>query len=528
MLIILPSAVLFAAALLVVVQGRVRSRLGTLWIILAGVAYLVWVGVVLLRLRFPGALEISNWLPGMISQDRLGFEFSPASWFIAINWLALLVCVVFANSALLEDRNSVFILAGSFGISALTLVSLISTSLLSFVITWTMIDFMEFVLLVRVIPEKQTVGKELISLTFRSAGTFLVIAALALSSGSGANASIGSANGFVYTLLILGAGLRMGVLPLHGTFIPEETVRRTMGSLSRLAAPISAFALLTQLPSFQGGAGQFPAIAIGAGIAAIFGAIMWATSLNDLNGRQYFVLALAGIGILSAIDGQPEFVVAVAGILVTVGGFLFTYPLKERRLLPAFVLLLLSVFGFPLTPYTGLWNGNWSVTRLVQLLAMAVVIFGVLRHYSKKENATADEETWITFFTRSGLIVLAVSPWLSLVWSKELISLKPGWWYSVILSAIVLAGFFYRIYFSSRLNKADRAMQFIRDIAVVGAKTLRNVLKFDWFFGVFSWFYKQLQQMIQFFESILEGEGGVLWSLVFLAILISVLASAGK
>lgn len=528
MLGILPFIVLLAASLLVLLLGRIRSRLGAIWMISAALAFFTWAGVILLHLRFPKALVFSNWLPGLISQDVIRFEYTHNLWILAICWLALLVCVVFAEAGSLENSNSNLILTGSFAVSAITLLSLTSSSLLTFLLTWALIDGIEFTLLSSLISDTELMKKTIISFAFRVTGTFLVIAALAISAQSGQGFEISSATGSVYTLLLIGVGFRLGVLPLHLSFTPSESIRRTLGTLLRLASPLSAFALLIQLPAATNISGPLMFVAILSTVAAIYGAAMWATAANELAGRQYWVLSLAGIGMLSAMQGQTGVVVAAAAMLITVGGFLFVFTTKERKHLPLFLLVLLSMTGLPFTPYAGLWEGGMSFIRLIQVISFAVLILGTFRLYTKKEEKKLVQENWISFFSTAGLIVLGLTPWLTLVWSKGLLKLSAGWWFSLILLGLLAAGFVLRVVFLNRLNKSDRATQLMRDMAVIGARSIRTFFRFDWLYSVFEWFYHQLQILVGLFEGVLEGEGGILWALVFLALLASVLMSVGK
>lgn len=532
MLGILPFVILLTISLLVLLLGRFRSRLGMIWIISAGIVYFNWVGVILLHLSFPKAFVISNWLPGQISTDAIRFEFTPGSWVLAIFWLALLVSVIFADASGLEDPHSSQILSGSLVLSAVTLLSLISSSLLAFLITWSLVDLIEFIILSRLISDTELIRKTIISFAFRITGTLFVIAALAVSKQTGQGLELSSASGAVYSLLILGVGFRLGVLPLQLPFTPSESIRRSMGTLLRLAAPVSAFALLIQLPAAESINGILLFVAILATLEAIYGALVWATSVNELAGRQYWSLSLAGLAMLAALKGQTSVVLACGGILITVGGFMFVQSVRERKYLIPFILMMVVMIGLPFTPFAGLWGFSggaaWSFTRLVQVTSMAILTYGTYRLYEKKEQKESAGQNWISFFATAGLVILAITPWVTLIWSTGLLQLNPGWWYSLIMLGIIAIGIVLRTFFMRRLKKSDRVVQFIRDVYVIGARSLRSFFRFDWFYSLFGWIFHQFQILVQFLESVMEGEGGILWAMVFLALLASVLASAGK
>jgi hypothetical protein len=502
--------------------------LGSTWIIAVLVSILTWLGVLLLHIHFPAAFSNAGWLPGGVSQDVLRFEFNEQSWLLALCWLALLVCVVAASSANLEAPNSVLVLSGSFAIASVTLLSILSASLLAFVITWTLIDLVEFILLAFTINDREMMTTEIVDITLRIGGTFLVVAALAISSHQGGGVELSNAGTDIYTLLIGGGFLRMGVLPLRPSFSPDEPVRRTLATLYRLSSLVSAFALLVQLPVAPFSQDSLWFVYLAATVATVFGALMWATGVNELSGRQYWALSLAGIGTLAVMRGQSALALASACILITLGGFLFTTPQQQGRQTPFFIFLLLSATGLPFTPYPAAWTGEWSILRIVQIFALALLLFGALRFYQRKETISAKRETWVSFFTQQGLIIISLSSWAVLIWNRNFLPLQPGWGYAFILVGFFLFLVIYQLYFRQRLAREDRATQFTRDLITASARGLRNFFRFDWLLNFILWVYRQFQIGIQFVEGTLEGEGGVLWSLVFLALLISVLVGAGQ
>jgi hypothetical protein len=49
-----------------------------------------------------------------------------------------------------------------------------------------------------------------------------------------------------------------------------------------------------------------------------------------------------------------------------------------------------------------------------------------------------------------------------------------------------------------------------------------------WLYGALSWIYRVVQSVIQLLTAVLEGDGGFLWSLVLLALLVSIFISRGQ
>ena len=56
-------------------------------------------------------------------------------------------------------------------------------------------------------------------------------------------------------------------------------------------------------------------------------------------------------------------------------------------------------------------------------------------------------------------------------------------------------------------------------------RVLNTLLRLDWLYRLVGFSYRVAQSMVRALTRILEGEGGVLWVLVLLALLVSLLQS---
>jgi hypothetical protein len=54
-----------------------------------------------------------------------------------------------------------------------------------------------------------------------------------------------------------------------------------------------------------------------------------------------------------------------------------------------------------------------------------------------------------------------------------------------------------------------------------------EIFSLRWFFNSFSWVYNAVGQALASLNSLLEGEGGVLWALLLVALLVSLVAQLG-
>jgi hypothetical protein len=74
------------------------------------------------------------------------------------------------------------------------------------------------------------------------------------------------------------------------------------------------------------------------------------------------------------------------------------------------------------------------------------------------------------------------------------------------------------------LAALSRRVEAIPDRAVM---VIRGLLSFGWLYRVLWQFYQGAGRLLNFMTTILEGDGGILWSLLLLALLMAYFVSRG-
>jgi len=92
-----------------------------------------------------------------------------------------------------------------------------------------------------------------------------------------------------------------------------------------------------------------------------------------------------------------------------------------------------------------------------------------------------------------------------------------AYFWAGILVVILSLGFFFR----ERSN--NKALLPEVKLASKSAGWVQRALTFDWFFRITGIFLDRVKPLVSGFSLLLEGQGGVLWSIVFLALLITLL-----
>jgi hypothetical protein len=157
-----------------------------------------------------------------------------------------------------------------------------------------------------------------------------------------------------------------------------------------------------------------------------------------------------------------------------------------------------------------------------------MMIWGYLRHAQRPRDELYRMERWIHVVYIAGLLFLVLGQWAVGVWGWPG-SRTPGvWWASIFMSLLVALG---GIAFYSIRNVKDGERPSARWIGAVARQVggvMVGFLRLNWLYRFFVWVYQVIQNVIQLLTEIFEGDGGILWSLVLLALLVSLIWSGGS
>lgn len=530
MLVLLPVIILLISGLALLILGRTRTTIGSLWMIASLLAVAEWVLLVVLRFRVPLTVQIPNWFTIGEITNVLRFSITSSNWLILFSIITLLVCVIFTDAVRLQSTGSLISISGPFLLTGTVLISVLSSTPLSFILTWTILDIVELCILTTISRDEVIFNKAIISFVVRIIGTLLVVSAMVFSVQTG-NLEINQASGIVYLLYFIGAGLRSGALPLHLPFSKDEPVRRSIGTILRFASPISAIALVAQLPSTSSLSGWLLFIFIMAVVLSFYGAAMWLTSRDELIGRQYWILAFFGMAGICGLAGQSAAVNTLGMVMVVTGGFIFTQSKKIGLWNPITLLLLINLFGIPFTPGSAIWMNAkpfpWVMGTLIMLINLVLIIAGLVKFVRIKDNSIQKEEKWIQTFYIAGLIITVISTWMPLIWDRSGFTLYKGWPWSavlIMLSVLWIAGSkLLQTHPISESSPTGFSLLMIRRSGFV----LRKIFDLEWLMRIGGSVYALAGRLIHFINTVLEGEGGILWAFLFLALLASLLSTAG-
>ncbi|MCX6055037.1 MAG: hypothetical protein NTZ74_09015 [Chloroflexi bacterium] len=531
MLTFIPIILLVFFAILIQFLGRYRLSTGSTWLVTAGSALLVWFLTIIFRVFLPEGYSIATWSPLGIGSDLLLFQFIPGTWVFSFLLVSLLIVILFTDTIRLAQGDPLITWTGAMILTAVSLFSIASQTILTVVITWSIIDVVEIWILTRINHQEKIQNSIVVEFSTRMIGTFLVICALVFSKTHDPGFSSFLLSENALGLILIGVLLRLGVFPLHLPFMAQVPVRRSIGTLLRFVSPVSVFAFLSQLQPPKNFTPFLIVVFVFLMITTFYGAIKWLSARDELSGRPFWIMSFSGLIIISFLRGQNESVLALTMIMIVCGSASFLLSLRGRTHWIYMLILLLSSIGFPYTPLAPIWKGlaalPLQILNPLILISLGLNLFGLVRFAFRASDLEQNHERWMLLFYWIGMALLFLVPWIAFVWRFKMAQEFIDWYGPGICAlGIGLFLFFDRIGLGRKILDKGILNRFYPAIGIMG-RFLCQLFQFEWFVNAFRSIYELLFRLSSFLTEILEGDGGLLWGLLFLALVSSVVIGTG-
>jgi hypothetical protein len=383
---------------------------------------------------------------------------------------------------------------------------------LSLLLVWGALDITELVTQLRYVEGPANNEKVVISFSTRALGIGLLLWANIISVAEGNTFDFQSIAPSSGLYLVAAAGLRLGVLPLHLAYSSESTLRRGIGTSLRLISAVSSLVLLAHIPAGSLSSALTPFLLGLAVIAALYGGWMWLRAPDELAGRPYWIITLGALSIISALSGNPLGAVAWGCALILVGGALFLASVQQVWLNRA---LLVSVWGLSSLPFSltaSAWLGNLGFYIPFVIVAQALLMAGFVRHALRsagRESLDA-QPGWANKVYPAGIILLIVFQLLLGLFGWDG-ARQVGAWLQALLTLLLTFGL---VWATPRFRLLNPIRAHWVGPAASGISTVYSGL---WVI------YRLLGRISEAITATLEGEGGIIWTLLFLILFISLL-----
>jgi hypothetical protein len=228
---------------------------------------------------------------------------------------------------------------------------------------------------------------------------------------------------------------------------------------------------------------------------------------------------MASLSVAASLRGNPTGSIGWGVSLVLCGGLLFLFSARQRSILWLPFIGLWGLTALPFSPSASAWlsgNQNSWLFILIFLPAQALLIAGFIRHaLHPGETSLESQAKWVKVLYPTGLSILAGTSILLGLWGWVGAKTIGLWWASIATLAMAAGLSVYALRVLPRLALTGSSTQWSRR------------LRLDWLFELLSKLYRSIKWVTDLITSSLEGEGGVLWSLLLLALILSVVSTIG-
>ena len=250
--------------------------------------------------------------------------------------------------------------------------------------------------------------------------------------------------------------------------------------------------------------------------AALYGGWMWLRSPDELTGRPYWLIGLGSLAVASALRGNPVGATAWSCALILSGGALFLASSESKWLDKV---LLIGVWGgssMPLSLTASGWIsqiGNFWYAIPFLVSAHAMLLTGYIR-MSRRSTSRASFENqpiWAKNVYPFGIYIILLTILILgfFGWNG---TLQLGNWIAAIIASLLTLGLLWLI-------------PRVRFLNPVRAHWVRSADTTSWLDIVYQtiWeFYRTIRRVITTFSNVLEGESGIMWTLLILALFLSI------
>lgn len=529
MLGLVPVFLLISSVVLIWIMAFLKQRPGSIWLVAAIMVSITWVSMILVGALKPQPILINRWLPQPLDFTGLVLYYSPYNWGFGFLLVSLLSAVVFSEAKYLNTPDYVRKISSSILLTAFAVLAVMSRSLLTFVLSWAVIDLIEFGVLAVLMGQPRTMVTSVTSILFRLVGLFLLILVIAITPTEMLASDIIEieATPALWGLIVLLVLFRTGTLPLFQPYVSAPAYQRGVVTILRTVPLLTTFAFIHYIIDAGGIAYPHLFWLVLTAIAMLWGGFSWFSAADELHGRPYFLFTLSVFGVAVLMSGRIEALPGLAVMLVIGGAGLFLYSPRLKKLNLFLVVLIAGMLAFPFTPTASLaqlFDGPEPlVVKGFWVLALAFLVAGMIRHSLTRVKFTDQAEPWMLLFHQAALYLIAFSPWVIVVFQWRSLSQSMRWWPGISLvafSGLIMVAFLQLL---SRMRFMRIEHRDIEKSLGMVTIMLGNLFKFNWLSRVSSSIGFVLSKIVNLLARVMEGDGGILWSFLFIVLLLSLL-----
>jgi hypothetical protein len=514
MLVTLSILLLFIAPTCMYLIRKVRPGFTFPWLIGVLGASLSWFLILASAETSPKTQTIIDWQLSSLFSNSPTLLFDEISWAFSISVTALglavlLTGIVGIQISDISSWSSTLLLVG------VSLSAIHAGNMLTMIMAWAALDLTLLVILLFSTNQSKARERIIFAFSIKAVGILLLLWASITAYTPGAQMSFESAAQSSYLLILTAAVLRLAALPLLLAGEEDININRGMRMLVIFIPAAASLVLLARTAPADIPLNAAPYLLGAASFLALLFSTIWAIRIEKNKGQALWVLGMASLAASAAIMGHQSATISWSIGLLLSGGLLYLFFSYHKNLLPV---MIFSVYMISALPFSQTWIGMeiysppLIIFHLPLFLAQTLLVIGFMRRFFTLSSPSSELERWSWVLYPLGLAILIISQLVFHIRTlPEISGINLTGWFGGI-AAVGLAAV--SLKFQYRLPAFPESVR----------KAINNTWSMRWASNFLWNTYRTLGEVLSRLNRILEGEGGVLWAFVLLAIIISLVS----
>jgi hypothetical protein len=513
MYIAITFSIILITVMTLTVLRLLRPGYSYAWPIAVVGSFIAWMSVFLWQIELPGNLVLYNYKYLEIFNFTISLSADGINYPYALGISSLVMTAIITSAMKAREANPLgwvtILIIAVFGLSAV-----LANNPLTLVIAWSLLDIAGLISSLNASENPIFSERAVFSFSFRVIGTGLILWAGILDPAFGKSFTLASNPGNIGMLLILGVIIRSCAIFFRLPYSKDSSIRNGYETTYKLISIAATLVLLSHIMLDIGHQWTLMLILIILAVAGILSVYHWLTTPREITSQPFWIFGLISLSTVSTLQGNPVGSAAWGSASLFTGGLLFLYTARNKVLtiiLIASAYILSSLpFSLTATGWSSLQPASW-VVFIVLIPLLSLLLSGYIRSILLDEKESLDNQPrWVKIFYPTGLVTLALT---------GLVLGATGWDGAGQIGALIpaLISTVLTVVMSIILVRLPTPARLESPFISKPAAWVEFAASLGW--GLF----RTLRGLLDILSAIFEGDGGVLWTILFLVVFISIL-----